>query len=132
MTSKSELPSYDAAAEKAYNETKMKPKMCQHTASETTHIDAQLQQPFAKAAMRTLSDALANIADNEQCTKCATESATLALTGFLREIHDDKKSGQWSKQEQKAFKSEAKGLFKGMKGDVKSVWSNKQVGVASG
>jgi len=80
--------------------------------------------------MRKLSAALANIADNDQCTKCATESATMSLTSFLREIHDAKKSGQWSKQEQKAFKTEAKGLFKGMKGDMKEAWGRKQVGVA--
>jgi hypothetical protein len=103
-----------------------------HGASGTPHIDSHLSQPSTKAALLALSKALADAANEEHCTKCATETATKALTEFIKESHDAKKSGQWSKQDQKAFKQEAKGLFKGMKGDAKSIWKAKQVGVAAG
>lgn len=49
----------------------------------------------------------------------------------MRDVHTAKKSGQWSRQEQKAFKQEAKGLFKGMKGDMKEVWKGKQAGITA-
>jgi hypothetical protein len=81
--------------------------------------------------MLALSKALADAANEDGCTKCATESGARALTMFLKEVHTAKKSGQWSKQEKKAFKQEAKGLFKPLKGDMKELWKSKETAVAA-
>ncbi len=75
--------------------------------------------------MLALSQALADAASQEGCTKCATEAGVRALTTFLKDVHGAKKSGQWTKQEQKAFKQEAKSLFKPMKGEVKAMWKGR-------
>ena len=58
--------------------------------------------------------------------KCVVDEAAKALTSCTRDLRAAKKSGEWSKGEKKALKKEAKGLFKGLKCDVKPVWKSKE------
>jgi hypothetical protein len=69
-----------------------------------------------------LSTALNDLADERQCTKCTVESISTLLTSHARDIRAAKQNGEWSKEERKALKAEVKGLFKGVKKDVKSLW----------
>ncbi|KAF7592435.1 hypothetical protein BBP40_000283 [Aspergillus hancockii] len=93
-----------------------------HGASQTPHLDHQLQQPETKQILQALTIALNDIADENQCTKCAVESASSLLTGYVREIRAAKRNGKWSKEEKKAIKAEVKSLSKGVKRDVKALW----------
>ena len=58
--------------------------------------------------------------------KCVVDEAAKALTSCTRDLRAAKKGGEWSKGDKKALKKEAKGLFKGVKRDVKSMWKNKE------
>lgn len=93
-----------------------------HGFSQTPHLDHQLQQPQTKEILQALTVALNDIADERQCTKCAVETASGLLTGYVREVKAAKKNGQYSKEEKKALKKEIKGLAKGVKRDVKALW----------
>ncbi|KAE8333070.1 hypothetical protein BDV39DRAFT_199422 [Aspergillus sergii] len=93
-----------------------------HGSSQTPHLDRQLQQPQTKEILQALTVALNDIADERQCTKCAVETASGLLTGYVREVKAAKKNGQYSKEEKKALKKEIKDLAKGVKRDVKALW----------
>ncbi|OGM39931.1 hypothetical protein ABOM_011353 [Aspergillus bombycis] len=93
-----------------------------HGPSQTPHLDRQLQQPQTKEILQALSVALNDIADERQCTKCAVETASGLLTGYVREVKAAKKNGQYSKEERKALKKEVKALGRGVKRDVKALW----------
>lgn len=149
MSSNIELPAHDRQTEKMSNEkptptyddqphgasihiTDSPNSQCKYEGNSTTpHIDSYLQQPSTKAAIRTLINALENLSDDSQCTPCTAQNATLAMTELMRDMRSAKKSGEWSKQDQKAVKQEFKGMFKGIKGDMKEVWKGKQAGVAA-
>ncbi|KAL4801185.1 hypothetical protein BDV18DRAFT_165201 [Aspergillus unguis] len=93
-----------------------------HGPSQTPHLDHELQQPYAQAIIRSLTEALNDLADETKCTKCTVETASALLTSHARDLRAAKKNGQWSKQEKKALKAEVKGSFKGVKKDVKALW----------
>ncbi|KAF5864096.1 hypothetical protein ETB97_008502 [Aspergillus alliaceus] len=93
-----------------------------HGASQTPHLDRQLQTPQSKDILQALIVSLNDIADENQCTKCAVENASTLLTGYVREVRAAKRSGQWSKEEKKALKKEIKALGRGVKRDVKKLW----------
>jgi len=120
-----DLPEYAAsdAVSRRTSETLTLPRQsCQHHgASDTPHIDTQLQQPNVRAAILALSAALAKAANEEQCSKCTIESLTKVSATLMTDMRAAKKSGQWSKEYKKAVKKEAKGLFKGMKHDIKNM-----------
>lgn len=44
-----------------------------------------------------------------------------SLTEYLHELRIAKKDGQWSREERRAVKAEAKDLMKSLKGDLKSL-----------
>ncbi|KAB8275324.1 hypothetical protein BDV30DRAFT_236692 [Aspergillus minisclerotigenes] len=93
-----------------------------HGPSQTPHLDRQLQQPETKEILQALSVAFNDIADERQCTKCAVETTSSLLTGYIREVKAAKKNGQYSKEEKKALKKEIKGLAKVVKRDFKALW----------
>ena len=96
-----------------------------HGPSQTPQIDGLLRQPSTVAAIQSLREALAGLVDEAHCTKCATESTPKALTSFAKDIRAAMQNGQWSKEEKKTVKKEAKWLFKGMKGNMKEMWNEK-------
>ena len=49
-------------------------------------------------------------------------NALQTLTAEAHNLRAEKKSGRWSAEEKKAFKSEAKGYFKETKRDLKTAW----------
>jgi hypothetical protein len=93
-----------------------------HGASQTPHLDRQLQQSQSKEILQALIMSLNDIADENRCTKCAVESASSLFTGYVREVRAAKRSGKWSKEEKKAIKAEVKSLGKGVKRDIKALW----------
>lgn len=96
-----------------------------HGTSKTPYLDAHLHNSNTKAHIHALSVALADAVHGEGCTTCAVESAGQTLTSYLRDLRAAKKSGQWSSAEKRAIKAEVKGLMKGMKRDLRSIWKNK-------
>lgn len=76
--------------------------------------------------MLALSSALADVGNANCCSKCATESAAHIFTAYLRDLRAAKKNGQWSAEEKKALRAEAKGLMKEIKRDIKKVWKAKR------
>ena len=107
-----------------YHSTKSAP--CDtHSPSSTQRLDAELQKPSAQNLLLALSKAFADAANPEECTKCAAESASKALTTFVRETKESKKNGEWSKEDKKAVKKELKDLFKPLKGDMKNAWKGR-------
>ena len=98
-------------------------QLCEHgTASQTPHIDAQLQQPKARAALLALSTTFAAAAEEDRCLKCTVESVIPELSVWMQDMKAKKKNGEISKEDKKALKTEMKWLFKGMKKDVKTMW----------
>ncbi|KAL4748031.1 hypothetical protein BDW72DRAFT_215083 [Aspergillus terricola var. indicus] len=93
-----------------------------HGASQTPHLDHELQQPYAQNIIRTLTAALNDLADEKKCTKCTVEKSSALLTSHVRDIRAAKQNGQWSKEERKALKAEVKSSFKPMKKAVKALW----------
>jgi hypothetical protein len=81
-----------------------------------------LQKPQAKDIVRTLANALNDIADDTKCTKCTVENISTLLTGHVRDLRAAKRSGTWSKEDKHVLKAEIKGLLKPVKKDVKSLW----------
>lgn len=53
------------------------------------------------------------------------KAVTQTFTAYVRELQAAKKDGQWSREEKKLLKAEAKGLRKEMKHDVKRAWKAK-------
>lgn len=73
--------------------------------------------------MLSLSAALADAAnDNGSCAKCSLDTVVQTMTAFVKDLRAAKKSGEWTKEEKRAMKKEAKVLEKGMKKDVKQIW----------
>lgn len=95
-----------------------------HPASPTPHIDTHLHQPSNRSYLLSISEALADLADSEgaHCTKCAIDNVAETLTKLLRDVKMAKKNGEWTKEEKKALKKEAKMLGKGVKGECERVW----------
>ncbi|KXG53807.1 uncharacterized protein PGRI_008570 [Penicillium griseofulvum] len=85
-------------------------------------LDHELQKPQAKEIIRTLANALNDIADDTKCTKCTVENISTLLTGHVRDLRVAKRSGTWSKEDKRILKAEIKGLLKPVKKDVKSLW----------
>jgi len=103
--------------------TELPPTPCYvHGASQTPHLDAHLRQPSTQALLQKLSTAIGEIGNENCCSKCATESAARTMTVYLAELRAAKKNGSWTDEEKKGLKTEAKGLFKEVKKDVKKVW----------
>lgn len=98
-------------------------KACQtHGPSQTPLLEAQVADPHTKATLQALSSALASATEEGACLKCVSETITQTLTTFMQDVRTAKKNGQWSRDERKAIKAEAKGLMKGMKHDLKHSW----------
>ena len=93
--------------------------------SQTPRLDAYLHQDTTKAALQALSSALADAASDYRCSRCAIESVALTLTSTLCTLRAAEKEGKWSREEKKALKNEAKGVFKGIKHDVKDLWKGR-------
>lgn len=72
-----------------------------------------------------MSKAFADAANPEECTKCAAESGSKAITSFVRDVKEAKKRGEWSKEDKKAIKKELKDTFKPLKGEMKSAWKGR-------
>lgn len=96
-----------------------------HGSSSTPNVDRELQKPSAQNLLLALSKAFADAANSEECTKCAAESASKAVTTFVRETKQAKKNGEWSKDDKKAVKKELKDIFKPLKGEMKSAWRDR-------
>lgn len=92
-----------------------------HGSFQTSRLDNQCQQPEVQAALRALANAIMDMADQYQCTKCAVEKSSALITGHIREIRAAKKNGKWSKEEKKTLKAEVKGLLKTMNRDIKAI-----------
>lgn len=96
-----------------------------HGSSSTPNLDKELQKPSAHNLLLALSKAFADAANSEECTRCAAESASKAVTTFVRETKQAKKTGEWSKEDKKAVKKELKDVFKPLKRDMKMAWKDK-------
>ena len=95
---------------------------CEHgTASQTPHLDAQLQKPNARAALLSLSAAFAAAAEEGRCLKCAVQSVVPDLKVCMQDMKMAKKNGSFTKEDKKALKAEMKWLFAGIK-DVRKSW----------
>lgn len=70
--------------------------------------------------MQQLTVALNDLADENRCAKCAVQTITNIVMGYVRDVRWAKKNGKWSKEDKKALKMEIKGLVKGVKADIKS------------
>lgn len=97
-----------------------------HGASQSELLDRELQRPQAQEIIRALTNALNDINDNDKCTKCAVENASTLLTTQVRDIRGAKRNGEWTKEERKALKAEAKGIFKPVKKAVKALWKERR------
>lgn len=97
----------------------------QHGPSQTPHLDAQLRQPKTQAALRSLIATLTDAVDGHRCTECTIEATAHTLTAYVTEMKASKKSGQWSKEDKKALKAEAKAVGKRVKGSVKMAYRSK-------
>lgn len=93
-----------------------------HGPSKTPLIEAHLRQPGTKASVQALINSLSNAIEEEKCLKCAMQDAARTLTSCARDYRTAKKNGQWSREEKKALKAEAKGLANDLKGIVKATW----------
>lgn len=96
-----------------------------HSDSATPFLRTQLQRPQARNALQVLSQALADIAEGRGCNKCLMKEAARTATLCVRELRAVKKNGEWSKEEKKAMKNEAKATFNEIKQEVKQTWKSK-------
>ncbi|KAM6517160.1 hypothetical protein FSOLCH5_008121 [Fusarium solani] len=90
-----------------------------HGASQTPHLEKMLQAR-PKAELQQLTVALNDLADENRCAKCAVQTITNIVMGYVQDVRWAKKNGKWSKEDKKALKMEIKGLAKGVKADIKS------------
>ncbi|KAL2678987.1 hypothetical protein Neosp_009741 [[Neocosmospora] mangrovei] len=90
-----------------------------HGASQTPHLETMLQAR-PKAELQQLTAALNDLADENRCAKCAVQTITSIVMGYVQDVRWAKKNGKWSKEDKKALKMEIKGLAKGVKADIKS------------
>ncbi|CAL5873436.1 uncharacterized protein PFLUO_LOCUS7715 [Penicillium psychrofluorescens] len=97
-----------------------------HGPSQSPLLDRELQKPEAKEIISALSSALNDLSDEGKCTKCTVENISTLLTSHAREIRAAKQNGEWPKEDRKALKAEVKGLFKGVKKDVKALWKGRR------
>ncbi|KAM0430111.1 hypothetical protein ACHAPT_006117 [Fusarium lateritium] len=77
-------------------------------------------QARPKAELQELTAALHDLSDENRCAKCAVQTVTNILMGYVQDVRWAKKNGKWSKEDKKALKMEIKGLAKGVKADIKS------------
>lgn len=70
--------------------------------------------------MQVLISALNDAVNDDRCTKCATETIANTTAAYIRELKAAKKNGEFSKEEKKALKAEAKALFKTVKSEIKA------------
>ncbi|KAI8663647.1 hypothetical protein NCS57_00966200 [Fusarium keratoplasticum] len=90
-----------------------------HGASQTPHLEKMLQAR-PRAELQQLTVALNDLADENRCAKCAVQTITNIVMGYVQDVRWAKKNGKWSKEDKKALKMEIKGLAKGVKADIKS------------
>jgi hypothetical protein len=93
-----------------------------HGPSKTPLLDCELQRPQAQEILRALSVALNELADEKKCTKCTVETLSTLLTDHVRNLRTAKQNGEWTKEERKVLKAEAKALLKPVKKQIKSLW----------
>lgn len=74
-----------------------------------------------RSLIATLNDAL----EGNRCTECTFEATAHTLTAYVTEMKAAKKDGQWSKEDKKALKAEAKAMGKRIKGSVKLAYKGK-------
>ncbi|KAF2676694.1 hypothetical protein K458DRAFT_468282, partial [Lentithecium fluviatile CBS 122367] len=96
-----------------------------HSKSATPVLHAQLQRPQARNALQVLSLALTDMAEGRGCSECSMKEVARTVTLCVRELRAAKKNGEWSKEEKKAMKNEAKAAFNEIKQEVKRTWKNK-------
>lgn len=75
--------------------------------------------------MQVLSMTLVDMAEGRGCDKCMMKEAARTITTCVRELRAAKKNGEWSKEEKKAMKNEAKAIFGEIKREVKTTWKDK-------
>ncbi|KAJ4168798.1 hypothetical protein NW754_010728 [Fusarium falciforme] len=90
-----------------------------HGASQTPHLEKMLQAR-PRAELQQLTVALDDLADENICAKCAVQTITNIVMGYVQDVRWAKKNGKWSKEDKKALKMEIKELAKGVKADIKS------------
>lgn len=71
-----------------------------------------------RSLIATLNDAV----EGKRCTECTVEATANTLTAYVTEMKAAKKSGQWSKEDKRALKAEAKAMRKRIKGSVKAAY----------
>ena len=105
----------------------MKSAPCEeHGPSSTPNLDRALQKPSAQNLLLALSKAFADAANPEQCTRCAAESGSKAISSFMVDMKQAKKNGDWTKEDKKAIKRELKHVFKPLKGEMKNAWKEQK------
>ncbi|KAI8665510.1 hypothetical protein LRP88_03989 [Fusarium phalaenopsidis] len=90
-----------------------------HGASQTPHLE-KILQARPKAELQQLTAALNGLADENRCAKCAVQTISNIVMGYVQDVGWANKNGKWSKEDKKALKMEIKGLAKGVKADIKS------------
>lgn len=75
--------------------------------------------------MQALSLALAKIIEGGGCTKCLIKEVARTVTIYAKELCAAKRNGEWTREEKKALKREAKATFQEVKGEVKETWRGK-------
>ncbi|KAK4619794.1 hypothetical protein CLAFUW4_10853 [Fulvia fulva] len=128
MSIATELPTYSSVApqdipvsEKQDHSPSPAGPCKNHTPSQTPAIDKHLQNPINRTYLLTLSEAIADLADDNHCTKCTADTVVRTLAAVTRDLKAAKQSGSMSKEKKKAMKREFKALGKGMKQDFKGM-----------
>ena len=104
------------------NRTNPKATCATHGPSQAPLLDRELQKPRSKEIIQTISATLNDLASEKQCTRCTVKSISILLTGHVREMREAKRTGEWSKEDKKALKAEARAMFKPVKKDIKALW----------
>lgn len=102
--------------------TSLKAPCLTHGPSQSPLFDRELQKPRSTEIIKALSMALNDLADEQYCTNCTVEQISTLLTGYVREMREAKRSGEWSKEDRKALKTEVKAIFKPAKKNIRALW----------
>nr|POE63132.1 hypothetical protein CFP56_04035 [Quercus suber] len=120
-----EIPPYTECKEDAQIPQSINHACSHEKQSQTPHLDAHMQRPEVQARMLVVSQALSDVVSGKSCTKCASKTVAEQLYAHLHDVKAANKCGQWSREEKKAMKKEAKVLIKDLRKEMKGVWKTK-------